>query len=429
MPPQLLWIMDIYGFMVAGFLVTMGTLGDRIGRRRLLLIGAATFGAASLLAAFARPRGELIAARAVLGIAGATLAPSTLSLIRNMFHDEKRASHRHRGVDGELLGRHGARPRGRRAAAAAFLVGLGVPGQRADDGAAAGAGPVVAAGVPQRPSEPLDLASALLSLVAVLSVVYGIKEIAAYGVSLHALGPIAAGVIVGLIFLRRQRALAHPFVDLKLFEGRAFRAALFVNLAGAFFIAGIYLFMAQYLQLVLGLTPLAAALWSLPSALAFILGSGVVPALAHRWNPRQLMTAGLVVAAAGFAMLLGVRAEGPLLLLVASLVVFSFGFTPVASLTTDLVVSSAPAERAGGAAALSETAFELGGALGIALLGSLGAAIFRARMANAMPRNWMQRPRRSPARRWAARWRWRRRIRWWPTPCLLRRMSRSLPAC
>ena len=234
-------------------------------------------------------------------------------------------------------------------------------------------------------SEPLDLASALLSLVAVLSVVYGIKEIAAYGVSLHALGPIAAGVIVGLIFLRRQRGLAHPFVDLKLFEGRAFRAALFVNLAGAFFIAGIYLFMAQYLQLVLGLTPLAAALWSLPSALAFILGSGVVPALAHRWNPRQLMTAGLVVAATGFAMLLGVRAEGPLLLLVASLVVFSFGFTPVASLTTDLVVSSAPAERAGGAAALSETAFELGGALGIALLGSLGAAIFRARMATAMP--------------------------------------------
>lgn len=382
---QLLWIMDIYGFMVAGFLVTMGTLGDRIGRRRLLLIGAATFAAASLLAAFARTAGELIAARAVLGIAGATLAPSTLSLIRNMFHDE---NERRTGIAVWM---------------ASFSVGTAL-------GPVVGGlmlqhfwwGSVFLVNVPMMAlllvlgwwllpeyrsdhSEPLDLASALLSLVAVLSVVYGIKEIAAYGVSLHALGPIAAGVIVGLIFLRRQRALAHPFVDLKLFEGRAFRAALFVNLAGAFFIAGIYLFMAQYLQLVLGLTPLAAALWSLPSALAFILGSGVVPALAHRWNPRQLMTAGLVVAAAGFAMLLGVRAEGPLLLLVASLVVFSFGFTPVASLTTDLVVSSAPAERAGGAAALSETAFELGGALGIALLGSLGAAIFRARMATAMP--------------------------------------------
>jgi MFS transporter, DHA2 family, multidrug resistance protein len=382
---QLLWIMDIYGFMVAGFLVTMGTLGDRIGRRRLLLIGAATFGAASLLAAFSRTAGELIAARAVLGIAGATLAPSTLSLIRNMFHDENQ---RRTGIAVWMASFSAGTALGPvvgglmlqhfwwgsvflvNVPMMALLVVLGwwlLPEYRSDH------------------REPLDLASALLSLVAVLAVVFGIKDIASHGIRLNALGPIAAGVIFGLIFLRRQHGLAHPFVDLKLFEGRAFRAALFVNLAGAFFIAGIYLFMAQYLQLVLGLTPLAAALWSLPSAVAFILGSGAVPLLSHRWNPRQLMSTGLVIAALGFGLLLGVRADGPLLLLVAGLVVFSFGFTPVASLTTDFVVSSAPAERAGGAAALSETAFELGGALGIALLGSLGAAIFRSRMVAALP--------------------------------------------
>jgi DHA2 family multidrug resistance protein-like MFS transporter len=382
---QLLWIMDIYGFMVAGFLVTMGTLGDRIGRRRLLLIGAATFGAASLLAAFSRTAGELIAARAVLGVAGATLAPSTLSLIRNMFHDEVQrrtaiavwmasfsAGTALGPVAGGLLLEHfwWGSVFLVNVPLMAVLVALGwwlLPKFRSDY------------------AEPLDLASAVLSLAAVLLVVFGIKEFAAEGSGWLAFAPIIAGVVIGSVFLRRQRGLSHPFVDLSLFESRGFRAALLVNVGGAFFIAGIYLFMAQYLQLVLGLSPLKAALWSLPSALAFIIGSMVVPVLAHRFSARQLMTAGLVVAALGFAMLLGVRADGPLLLLIAALVVFSFGFTPVAALTTDHIVSSTVPERAGSAAALSETAFELGGALGIALLGSLGAAIYRARIAQALP--------------------------------------------
>lgn len=382
---ELLWMLDIYGFLVAGALVTMGTLGDRIGRRRLLMIGAAAFGLASLAAAFAASATQLIVARAVLGLAGATLAPSTLSLIRNMFHDETE----------------------RRSAIAVWIASFSA-------GTALGPvlgglllehywwGSVFLINVPvmavllvlglwllpeyrDPAAGRLDLASTVLSLSAVLAVIYGVKQVASTGFSLEALAASLLGLALGVVFLRRQRQLAHPFVDLALFRRPAFRAALLVNLSGAFFIAGIHLFVAQFLQLVLGLSPLAAALWLLPSALAFILGSGVVPALAHRWSPRRLMTAGLLLAALGFVVLLFVGAGGSLWVVVIALTVFSFGFTPVASLTTDLVVTSAPAERAGAAAALSETAFEFGGALGIALLGSLGAVLYRARVLAALP--------------------------------------------
>jgi len=377
---QLLWIVDIYGFLIAGALVTMGTLGDRIGRRRLLMLGATAFALASLLAAFSASAVQLIAARAALGLAGATLAPSTLSLIRNMFHD----GHQRRGAIAVWI--------------AAFSAGTAL-------GPVLGGlllehfwwGSVFLVNVPAmlvlvalapwllpefRDPTPdgLDLTSAALSLGAVLAVIYGIKELATDGQDAPALLAILAGIGTGALFVRRQQRLAHPFVDLALFSARPFRAALLLNLAGAFFIAGLYFFVAQYLQLVLGLSPLHAALWSLPSALTFVAGSTLVPALARRWPLQQIMTRGMAVTGLGFILLLFLDTSGPLLLLVTGLAVFSLGFTPVATLTTDLVVGSAPPERAGSAAALSETAFELGGALGIALLGSLGTAIYRMQL-------------------------------------------------
>ena len=382
---ELLWIVDIYGFLVAGALVTMGTLGDRIGRRRLLLVGAAAFGAASAVAAFAQSPAQLIAARALQGIAGATLAPSTLSLIRNLFPDESQrqtaiavwiASFSAGGALGPVLGgvllEHywwGS----------VFLVNLPVMALLL------AVGPFL---LPEfRDPQPgrLDLVSAALSLFAVLAVIFGLKDLAENGLPLRAVAAIFAGVALSLVFIRRQRRLAFPFVDLELFVARAFRAALTINLFGAFFISGLFLFIAQYQQLVLGLSPLQAGLWSLPAACAFIVGSAVVPVLAPRLSVRVMMIGGLVVAAAGFAILLSVRPEGSLPAVVAGSVVFSFGFTPVAALTTDIVVSAAPPERAGSAAALSETAFELGGALGIALLGSLATAIYRLRMLDAVP--------------------------------------------
>lgn len=382
---ELLWMVDIYGFLVAGALVTMGTLGDRIGRRRLLMLGALAFAAASLLAAFAQSATQLIIARAILGLAGATLAPSTLSLIRNMFHDERE---RRTGIAVWMASFSAGTALGPvlgglllqhfwwgsvfliNVPAMALLLALGtwlLPEYR-------------------DPSPgPLDLASAALSLAAVLAVIYGVKEVAAYGFGAEALVAITVGLALGAVFLRRQRHLTHPFVDLALFRLRTFRVALVVNMAGAFFLAGLYLFFAQFLQLVLGYSPLKAALWSLPSALAFVLASSFVPLLSGRWSTRRMMTLGLALTAAGFSAILFVDVRGPILLLVAGKVLASLGFTPVASLTTDVIVTSAPPERAGAAAALSETAFELGAALGIALLGSLGAAIYRARMVDTPP--------------------------------------------
>ncbi len=382
---QLLWILDIYGFLVAGALVTMGTLGDRIGRRRLLMIGAAAFAAASLLAAFAQSAEQLIAARAILGLAGATLAPSTLSLIRNMFADENE----------------------RRTAIAVWMAAFS---------AGTALGPVIGGvllehfwwgsvfllAVPVmllllvigpwlmpefRDPHPgrLDLTSAALSLFSVLAVIFGVKVLAAEGLRVSAIAIAGAGLLVGWWFIRRQRTLTYPFVDLSLFKSHAFRVALLVNLVGAFLISGIYLFVVQYLQLVLGLSPLIAGLWTLPSSLAFVVGSSFVPMLVRRFESRQIMGWGLGFSAIGLALLLLMKVQGTPYVMAAGLMLFSLGFMPVASLTTDLIVTAAPPERAGSAAALSETAFEMGGALGIAILGSLGAAIYRLRMADGLP--------------------------------------------
>ena len=269
----LLWITDIYGFMIAGFLITMGTLGDRIGRRRLMLIGAAAFGAASVLAAFASSVAMLIAARALMGAAAATLAPSTLSLIRNMFLDP-----RQRTVAISRLGRPASRSvrrsaPARRPAAAFLLVGLGVPDRRAGDGAAAGARADAAAGVPQPRRRPLRPHQRRLSLVSVLALVYGVKELAQNGFGPGPAVPFLAGAG------RRRRIRAPPadspsrFVPLRLFRMPAFTASLAANTLSLFLIFGSFFLTAQYLQLVLGLSPLAAGAWSMPPATGFIAGS------------------------------------------------------------------------------------------------------------------------------------------------------------
>jgi DHA2 family multidrug resistance protein-like MFS transporter len=385
---QLLWIVDIYGFFVAGLLVTMGTLGDRIGRRRLLLIGAAAFGVASVLAALSSSANMLIATRALLGVAGATLAPSTLSLIRNMFLDPGQrtlaigvwiSSYSAGAVIGPVLGGVLLQYF---AWGAVFLIGVPVmvlllvlgplllPEYRNPDAA--------------RP----DLASVALSLGAVLPAIYGVKQIAEHGLHAVAVLSIVLGLVLGAAFVRRQQRLAEPMIDLHLFALPAFSVSLGAYMLACFVMFGVFLYNAQYLQLVLGLSPLHAGLWSMPGAGAFIVGSLVVPALARRMRPAFVMGGGLAVAALGFGMLVvlpGAHAQGGLAWMVASAVVSSLGLAPVFTLATDLVVGSAPPERAGVASAVSETSSEFGGALGIAILGSIGAAVYRAAMADAVP--------------------------------------------
>jgi MFS transporter, DHA2 family, multidrug resistance protein len=384
---ELLWITDIYGFMVAGFLVTMGTLGDRIGRRRLLLTGAAAFGVLSVLAATSRSPEMLIASRALLGIAGATLAPSTLSLIFSMFHDPRQrqtaigiwiTSFSAGGAIGPVLG--GvllenfwwgsvfllAVP------VMALLLVLGprlLPEYR-DPGAGR-----------------LDLVSAAGSLVAVLAAVFGLKLIAQDGLGWLAVLAVLVGLAVGVVFARRQLRLPDPMIDLRLFRIRAFNASLATNLLGIFIVVGYFLFVAQYLQLVLGLSPLRAGLWSLPSAGGFIIGSNLAPRILRRVRPAPVIGAGLAMAAVGLAVLtqVGGSPDADLAILASASLVISLGLAPVFTATTDLIVSSAPLERAGAASGISETGAELGGALGIAILGSIGVAVYRSALADTLP--------------------------------------------
>jgi DHA2 family multidrug resistance protein-like MFS transporter len=232
----------------------------------------------------------------------------------------------------------------------------------------------------------LDLASAAQSLLAVLAVIYGLKRIAEDGAGWPAAAAIVAGVAIGVAFVRRQRRLADPLIDLALFRIPAFSAAIATNILGFLATFGTFLFIAQYLQSVIGLAPLQAGLWSTPAALAFIVGSMATPAIVRRVSPANVIAGGMTVSAAGFLLLSQVgSAASPLAALVVGSVVFSAGLTPVVTLTTDLVLGAAPPERAGAAAAISETSSEFGGALGIAILGSIVTVIYRGAMTGALP--------------------------------------------
>ena len=384
---QLLWMIDIYGFLVAGLLITMGTLGDRIGRRKLLLGGAAGFALASLLAALSTSSEMLIASRAVMGIAGATIAPSTLSLIFTMFLDPKQrttaigfwiAAYSAGGAIGPVLGGvlleffwWGS----------VFLIGVPVMGLLLI------LGPRTLPEYRDPEARRLDLRSAAMSLLAILGVVYGLKEIAQDGIALAPVLSIVAGLLLGIAFVRRQLHLASPIIDVRLFRNRAFTASLGAYLLGIFVVVGYFLFIAQYLQLVLELSPIQAAVWSLPSAAGFIVGSIAAPKVIHRFRPSVIMGVGMMVAAIGTAVLLGLGLDGGsgILLIVVASIVISLGLAPVITLATELIVGSAPPEQAGAATGVSETSGELGGALGIAILGSIGTAVYRTEVADSLP--------------------------------------------
>jgi DHA2 family multidrug resistance protein-like MFS transporter len=382
---QLLWIIDIYGFLTAGSLITMGTLGDRIGRRRLLLIGAAAFGVTSVIAAFSTSAEMLIATRALLGIAGATLAPSTLSLIRNMFLDP----HQRRVAIGVWVTSYSV------GAAIGPLIGgvlleyfwwgsvflIGVPVMVL----LLIVGPLLLPEFRDPKAGRLDLFSAALSLAAVLAVIYGLKRVAEHGPGWAAALSVVGGIALGAAFMRRQQGLADPLIDIRLFRSPAFGGALALYMLATLVAFGAYIFIAQYLQLVLGLSPFQAGLATVPSMLAFVAGSMVVPMIARRVRPAYAMTGGLILAAVGFGVLTQVDGGSGLAVLIAGSVIYSLGISPVVILATDLIVGSAPVERAGAASAISETSSELGGALGIAILGSIGIAVYRGVMADAMP--------------------------------------------
>ncbi|MEU9134030.1 MFS transporter [Kitasatospora sp. NPDC048540] len=375
---QILWIGDIYSFVLAGLLITMGSLGDRIGRKRLLIIGSICFGLASLLAAFAPTAGWLIVARALLGLAGATLMPSTLSLIRALFPDARERA--------TAIGIWSA------AATAGAAVGPLVGGLLLEH---FWWGSVFLINVPitvllviggrrllpesKDPSPGAwDVPSVLLSMVGLLGVVYAVKEAAAHGVLRSDVAVAGAvGTAALFVFVRRQLRLPVPLMDIRLFKSVRFSAAVSATLLSLLGLSGVIFFMSQYLQLVRGYSPVQAGLAELPAFAGAVAAGLLIGRVIRRRGMRAVLCGGLLLMGLGTGVLGWVSADTDYLLLAVVFLIVGVTEGAIYTVSTDLVLSSSPPDKAGAAAAISETAYELGAALGIALVGSALLAVFR----------------------------------------------------
>ncbi|MFI0454433.1 MFS transporter [Actinomadura sp. 6N118] len=377
---QQLWISDGYGFLVAGMVITMGTLADRIGRRRLLIVGAAAFAVLSVVAAFATNPLMLIVARALLGVAGATLAPSTLALLTNMFRDE-----RQRGKAIAIW----ATCQFAGGALGPVLAGLllqhfwwgsvflaAVPAMAL----LVLAGPVLLPEFRSDQAGRLDPASVGLSLAAVLLMVYGIKQLTVENARAVPAVALIVGAAIGVLFVRRQLRLETPLLDLRLFRSRPFTAILVALVFAGIAMAGTGLLVTQYLQSVLGFSPVASAMLFAPMGLGVAAGTMAAPALARRMKQTTAIAGGLAGSALGSLLLVGAGGTGTLPLVMIGIAVLALGTGPLFALGTGLVVGSVPPERAGSAASMSETGNYFGGSLGFALLGVVAAVVYRSRM-------------------------------------------------
>ncbi|MFC5286496.1 MFS transporter [Actinokineospora guangxiensis] len=375
---EILWIGDVYSLALAGLLVTTGTLADRVGRKKVLLVGTAAFGAASLVAAFSTSPEMLIGARLLLGVAGATIMPSTLSLIRDLFPD----------------------PTERRRAIAIWSAG---------SGGGLALGPLVGGGLLEhfwwgsvflvnvpivvvfliagtlllpesRDPSPgrFDPLSAALSLAAITPLVYAVKHAVSAGLDVWTLGSAMVGLSAGALFVRRQRRAETPLIDVGLFGNRAFTGAVLANFIAIFALTGLLFFFSQYLQLVRGFSPLVAGLAEMPTTIAAIVVIGLVGVAAARLGTGRAVAVGLAVASVGLLLIVPAEEAQNYLWLALALVPVGLGVGLAMTLTVDAVVSAVPPRRAGAASAIAETAYELGVALGIAVLGSVVTLAYRS---------------------------------------------------
>jgi DHA2 family multidrug resistance protein-like MFS transporter len=374
---QILWIGDIYSFAIAGLLITMGNVADRVGRKKLLLTGSIAFGISSAIAAFAPTAEVLIAARALLGISGATLMPSTLSIIRHMF---RVPAQRTRAIAIWSAGAAGGAALGPLVGGvllehfwwgSVFLINIPVIVV------------LVVAGLLLLPesrnpnAQSIDWFSSALSIAAIVPLIYAVKSAFSgdFGVVMHAAA--ALGIVAGWWFVRRQRRLTTPLFDLELFALPAFRGAVISNGMAIFALSGLLFFFSQYLQLVRGLSPLQAGLTELPATLASMVVVLLIGAVVGRLGMGGTIGIGLIVAGIGLAGLALAESLPGYVAIIATLLVVGFGIGLAITVSTDAVVGSVPRARAGAASGISETAYELGTALGIAILGSIMTALYR----------------------------------------------------
>ena len=373
-----LWIVDVYSLVLAALLVMMGSIGDRVGRRRLLLIGAAGFAVVSAFAAFAPSAGYLVAARALLGVFGAMLMPSTLSLIRNIFAD---ASSRRLAIAiwascftaGSALGPIvGGALLQHFHWGAVFLVAIPI------------LLPLLILAPKLVPESrdpnpgPLDPVNVLLSLTTMAPVVWAIKSAAHDGFSWAAVAAAVVGIGSGVLFVRRQKRSATPMLDVRLFGNAPFTSSILANFLSIVGLIGFIFFISQHLQLVLGLSPLAAGLVTLPGALlSMVAGIAVVP-LAKKFAPHALMIVGLILVAAGFGAILLFRHDLTVVAVIVSFLVLELGVGISQTISNDTIVASVPPAKSGAASAVSETAYELGAVVGTATLGTIFTAYYRA---------------------------------------------------
>lgn len=373
-----LWIVDVYSLVLAALLVAMGSLGDRIGRRRLLLIGAAGFAIVSAVAAFAPTAEMLVLARAVLGFFGAMLMPSTLSLIRNIFTE---ASARRLAIAiwascftaGSTLGPIvGGALLEHFHWGSVFLIAVPI------------LLPLLILAPKLVPESrdpnpgPLDLVSVALSFVAMLPLVWAIKTAAHDGLSALVVIAVVVGLGAGVLFVRRQNRRPIPMLDMELFRYGPFTSSVLANFLSIVGLIGFIFFVSQHLQLVLGLSPLEAGLVTLPGAVvSMIAGISVVKA-AKRFSAQTLIVFGLVFVAAGFVLILLFRHDLSVAAIIVSFIVLELGVGVSQTISNDTIVASVPAAKAGAASAVSETAYELGAVVGAATLGTIFTAFYRA---------------------------------------------------
>ena len=384
---QQLWIFDIYGFVLAGLLLAMGAVGDRIGRRRLLMIGGVGFALTSLLAAFAPNAETLILARALLGVAGSSLMPSSIALVRTMFPNAAQRTKAMSVWSATLAGGVTLGPIVSGLLLDHFFWGsvflINIPAMALLLIIA----PILLPESRSAANPRIDWISSVLALVAILASTYGVKTLAENGWAPVPVVALIGGVAVGVGFVLRQLRLEHPLIDIRALRERRTGGSIFINLIGTFALMASSVVITQYLQSVLGLDPLIAALWSVLPAAGVASAAPLAGKLSGTFGRPKVMAAGILLSAIGFAVLTQVQLDGflPLAVALVGAGLVAAGLVSVTTLVADYVMGVTPIERAGAVGGLIETSSELGGAFGIAILGTVLAAAYHAAAARLLP--------------------------------------------